>query len=104
LLQRRQAVVSFDHAIVGTPVVLQEIETPIAKLFGVLRLVLVTAAEPTTRQRARGSVNARLEAFGMDIIREGVHVRKISVRQDISLSIPQRPHPPGIMMGWRVHP
>ena len=74
-------IVAAGHAAVGTPVVLQEIETPLGELLRVGRFVLVsadvTAAGPGTGRR----INPGLQPGGVNLVHHALDIGELGIRQ-----------------------
>nr|GFC74764.1 hypothetical protein [Tanacetum cinerariifolium] len=58
------------------PVVLEVVDAPTGVLLGILKLVAPAAGPPAARLRARIGVDAKLEAFAVDVIGQRLHTRR----------------------------
>ena len=75
------------NAAVRAPIILEEVITPLGEALGVQFLVLIRADVAGARRRPRRSVDARLEALGVDVVGEGLHVGETLVGVDHALRV-----------------
>ncbi len=73
-----------------TPVVLQQIESPIGELLDVLGLMLPASGKAGAGPRAGRRVDAGLQPARMDVVGQPLHVGEMLVGQDVALRIAER--------------
>src|SRR5690349_2380761 len=72
----------FGDVTVGAPIILEEIKTPFGEALRIQFLVLVRADMAGTGERARRSINAGLQTFGVDIVGQRLHIGEPAVGVD----------------------
>ncbi len=87
LRENLQAVVLSGDVAVVAPVVLEQVKTPFSKTGGIERLMLVRSRETRTGSGAGRGVDAGLKAVAMDVVRQGIHVGEVPVRQDVPAGV-----------------